>query len=71
VFAAAGPAEIVRDGVDGRHWRTLDELQAITAELVADPSERERLATAAQERAQDFSLDHFKRCVALLLGADR
>ena len=36
VFGAAGPAEIVRDGVDGIHWTTLDELADATVQLVAD-----------------------------------
>jgi glycosyltransferase involved in cell wall biosynthesis len=71
VFGAAGPAEIVRDGVDGRHWHTLDELVAITAELVADAPQRERLAAAARERASGFSVDHFRQRVTMLLGDHR
>jgi glycosyltransferase involved in cell wall biosynthesis len=61
VFGAAGPAEIVRDGIDGRHWHTPAELVAITAELIADDTERERLAGAALERAVDFGVDRFRR----------
>ena len=38
VFGAAGPAEIVRDGVDGRHWRTLDQL----ADQTVDARRRRR-----------------------------
>ena len=34
VFAAGGPAEIVQDGVNGCHWRTLDEL--VTPDHAAD-----------------------------------
>ena len=37
VFAAAGPAEIVRDGLDGIHWRSTGEFQDATAGLIADP----------------------------------
>ena len=29
VYDAAGPAEIVRDGVEGRTWRTIGELLAV------------------------------------------
>jgi glycosyltransferase involved in cell wall biosynthesis len=60
VYGAAGPAEIVRDGVDGRHWRTLDELAEVTAMLMGDPVERARLAEAARRRAADFSLERFR-----------
>ncbi len=55
VFAAGGPAEIVQHGVNGYHWRTLDELIALTRRLIADPGEHRRLAAAAQQRATDFS----------------
>ena len=44
VFGAAGPAEIVRDGVDGIHWSTLDELSTATVHLVADTGRREVLS---------------------------
>lgn len=59
VFGAAGPAEIVRDGVDGLHWRTPEELNDRTAQLIADPARRERLAAAAVVRAADFGRDAF------------
>jgi glycosyltransferase involved in cell wall biosynthesis len=60
VFGAAGPAEIVRDGIDGRHWRTPDELVAITAGLIADDAGRTLLAAAARERAADFGFERFR-----------
>ena len=59
VFGAAGPAEIVRDGVDGIHWSTLDELANATVQLVADTDRREALSIAAIERAHDFSAEAF------------
>ncbi len=37
VYGAAGPAEIVRDGVDGDHWRARSELIAITTRPDARP----------------------------------
>ena len=52
VFGAAGPAEIVRDGVDGLHWSTLDQLADLTVELVGDEARRAELSEAAQVRAQ-------------------
>ena len=59
VFGAAGPAEIVEDGTSGRHWRTLDDLVRATTDVIADPSERERLAEGARARASFFTADRF------------
>jgi glycosyltransferase involved in cell wall biosynthesis len=70
VFGAAGPAEIVRDGVDGRHWRTPADLVEITAGLVADDAERTRLADAARARAGEFGFERF-RDELLALVAER
>lgn len=70
VFGAAGPAEIVRDGVDGIHWRTLDELATATVALAADDAERRRLGAAAIERAADFSADVFAERLRALLATD-
>jgi glycosyltransferase involved in cell wall biosynthesis len=61
VFGAAGPAEIVRDRVDGRWFRDPQELVDVTAELVANDTERARLASAATRRAADFALPAFRR----------
>jgi glycosyltransferase involved in cell wall biosynthesis len=60
VLGAAGPAEVIRDRVDGRHFRTIDELADITADLINDPVERGRLQVAAAERAQHFSYASFR-----------
>jgi len=59
VFGAAGPAEIVRPGVDGEHWTNLSELRAQTRELVRDADRRAELAGAAVARAADFSAAEF------------
>jgi glycosyltransferase involved in cell wall biosynthesis len=59
VFGAAGPAEIVRHGVDGLHWSSPDELARHSVELVADPVRRAALADSARRRALDFSVDVF------------
>lgn len=71
VYGAAGPAEIVENGVNGYHWHDLAELVAITRRLAADPQERRRLSAAAVQRAGDFSAERFADGIrALLPGAD-
>ena len=59
VFGAAGPAEIVRHGVDGFHWHTLAELVQFTRELIADPAKRAAMSASAQARARDYSTEVF------------
>jgi glycosyltransferase involved in cell wall biosynthesis len=61
VFGAAGPAEVVRDGVDGVHFATVDGLVCTTAALVADGPRRQALVAAARERATEFGPDAFRR----------
>lgn len=68
VFAAAGPAEIVRHGVDGFHWHTIDELQRLTARLVDDTEMRQRMSAAARERAGDFTVARFDEGLGRLIG---
>ena len=51
--------EIVRDGVDGFHWRTPAELVSRTRELIADPERLAAMSASAQERAQSYSSDAF------------
>lgn len=55
VFGAAGPSEIVRHGVDGYHWSTVDELMAVTERIAADHAEWKRLSESARSRAQQYS----------------
>ncbi len=70
VFGAAGPAEIVRDRVDGRHWRTLDELADQTVILVGDAERRAALSASAIERAGLFSADQFASRLRSIVEAD-
>ena len=71
VFGAAGPAEIVRNGVDGVQWTTLDQLAAATVELAGNESRRSALSTAAVERAADFSAAAFRDRLIQLITTDR
>jgi glycosyltransferase involved in cell wall biosynthesis len=70
VFGAAGPAEIVQDGVNGRHWRTLDELAELSVELAADDMRRGEIAAGAVSRADDFSASAFADRLTGYLAAD-
>ena len=67
VFAAAGPAEIVRHAVDGFHWKTLDELQAYTRVLMNDEALRLKMSASAQERAAEFGVDVFAQRISSLI----
>ena len=69
VFDAAGPAEIVEDGVSGRRWTTIEELVEMTAELIADPAACTRLSAAAVRRSMDFSKEAFAERLLAIVGA--
>lgn len=69
VIDQGGQREVVRDGVDGFRWRTIEELCARTVALITDPDLWRRMHTAAQQRARAFSWQRFRtRAVTLLLG---
>jgi glycosyltransferase involved in cell wall biosynthesis len=67
VYGAAGPAEVVRDGVDGRHWHRPEELVGMTAALIADPEELARSSRSASTRARDFDVAVFAERLRALL----
>ena len=69
VYGEAGPAEIVRHGVDGFHWHTIDELTEFTAQLIADPATRAAMSAQAQERADHFSNAAFAQRLLAVLAA--
>jgi glycosyltransferase involved in cell wall biosynthesis len=69
VFGAAGPAEVVRDGVDGLHFHSVEELDRQTAGLMGDDARCEALGTAARLRAIDFGMDSFRQRLDQLLRA--
>jgi len=72
VFGAAGPAEIVRHGVDGFHWHTPAELVHLTRDLITDPDRLAAMSVSAQARAAEFSQEVFtaglRRAAAAALG---
>ena len=70
VFGAAGPAEIVRDSENGRHWTTLGELAQQTVELATDDRRRSELAAAAVRRADDFSATSFAERLVHFVSSD-
>jgi glycosyltransferase involved in cell wall biosynthesis len=55
VIDRAGQREIVREGVDGFRWQTVDQLLARTVQVAGDDELRSRLAASAVLRAQEFS----------------
>lgn len=67
VFGAAGPAEIVRDGIDGIHWHTVAELTEATRALLADPQRLEQMSIAARERARRYSIDEFDTALSAIV----
>jgi glycosyltransferase involved in cell wall biosynthesis len=69
VFDAAGPAEIVEDGVSGRRWTTIGDLVEMTAELIADPPACARLSAAAVRRSMVFSKEAFAERLRTIVGA--
>ena len=69
VFAGGGPAEIVRDGVEGVQWRTPAELVASSQRLVRDAARLERLASSARTRALTFGFEPFAERLCGLLDA--
>jgi glycosyltransferase involved in cell wall biosynthesis len=63
VVALGGQLEIVDDGVNGRLWSTLEQLVAITLELIADPP---RAATLRHQALQSASTYGKQRFLALI-----
>jgi len=59
VFGAAGPAEIVQQGINGWQWSTTEELRRRTREMAASPDALLTMSEAAQRRARTFSTKVF------------
>ena len=72
-YDAGGPREIISDGLDGRLYRTFDELVQTTGSLVGQAAsgapQYERLRAHAAERAREFSDERFvERVLSVLDG---
>jgi glycosyltransferase involved in cell wall biosynthesis len=55
VINKGGQSEIVRHGIEGFLWNTLEELKEHTLTLTSDDDLRARMSAAARERARHFS----------------
>lgn len=67
VFDGGGQREIVRDGVDGYLWKTLDELAAKTSAVAENRRLWEEMAAKAVKRSDDFSKDVFRERLQTVL----
>jgi len=71
VIDRGGQREIVRMGIDGFRWQTIEELTDQFLRLVGDESELDRLGQSARQRAQLYSRDQFseqlRRCLSPIL----
>jgi glycosyltransferase involved in cell wall biosynthesis len=57
VYHVGGPAETVRDGIEGLHFSSVEGLVQSTGALMDDAGRRHRMAAASQARAERFSPD--------------
>ena len=68
VINKGGQREIVKHGVSGFLWDTLEELGQYTTCVARDEQLRVRMAEAARSRAQMFSTENFLEQYLTLLG---
>lgn len=68
VINAGGQTEIVEDGVNGMLWDSQEEFIAKTLELIKDEKKLKKLSTAAEEKANEFSLERFETKVLQLFS---
>jgi glycosyltransferase involved in cell wall biosynthesis len=69
VIGRGGQAEIVQDGINGFHFRTVGQLARRTEDLIRRPALYLQLSEAARCRAERFSEDLFRQQVRALIGA--
>lgn len=67
VIGRGGQVEIVRPGVDGYLWTTLDQLQKLSWHLIRNEDERMRLSVQAIERSRLFSKERFELSIKQLI----
>ncbi len=63
VINAGGQPEIVTHEENGFLWETLEQQKKFTNKVIADENLYTKLAEAAKKRAEDFSLERFKKQV--------
>jgi len=69
VMAAGGQTDIVRSGVDGLVFTSLDGLVGATRGLLLDPAERKRLGRASRVRSEQFGFESFATRLVDLVDA--
>lgn len=67
VFSGGGQKEIVRNGIDGYTWTTLEELVAITAQRYLKKDEYGTMSQAARVRAEDYRIEKTVRQFTALI----
>jgi glycosyltransferase involved in cell wall biosynthesis len=67
VYNSAGQAEIVRAGMDGFLWTTLDQLKQQTEQVMNDETTRKKLAAGAKKRAQTYDRGAFVKAIDALI----
>lgn len=60
VINRGGQKEIVRNGVNGFLWNSLEELQARTSQLIQDLELRQRLSESASRDSRQYDKAHFE-----------
>ena len=63
VINKGGQPEIVRHGIDGFLWNTVDELKQYTSRVIMNEEIRKQFSQSAAERSLLFSIDNFKKNV--------
>ncbi len=68
VIGKGGQPEIVRHGVHGFLWQSLEDLKSHTLRLVHDPTLRQQMAAAALVESKKYDKQHFRARLDQLLG---
>lgn len=66
-IGVAGQLEVFDHGVEGFHFRDLDQLVSLTESLVADPDLTDRLRRAARQRAERYGPEAFRQRLLALV----
>lgn len=69
VINAGGQKEIVKDGINGFTWDTIEELKEKTLTLIDSPKLLDTLSTEAEKKAHDFSLEKFHESLNRMINS--